>query len=65
MDRESQRFERIRELWRQRPPDKRCVIDIMHFEELLLATQPELLDGVDAKYKFLMKVLWEDIIDHS
>lgn len=60
-----QREQRIRELWRARPQDKRCVIDVMLFEEYLHACEPKLLEGVEEKYKFLMKILWDEIIDTS
>lgn len=59
------RDERIRRLWLERPEEKRCVLDIMLFEEILEATEPQLLEGVQEKYKFLMQVLWEHIIDKS
>lgn len=56
---------RIRELWLSRPAEKRCVIDVLIFEEVLQATQPDLLAGIDDCYKFLMQLLWEEIVDNS
>lgn len=57
---------RIFALWAARPPECRCVVDVMLLEQWIMKNEPALLEGQNEDpYKYLMKLLWDQIIDKA